>query len=517
VKRALRRGLFVSAFFAANGALSSRMLCADQPSEVRVLALASDGAWLDPVADHLSISREMPQWATNAGKESEPDAVRLVFSAMGVSPTPVHITTHRSNDALLDTLADPLLARAACPPGSPPGLCWATAPLRLSPDRLDREYAAAKERSLEAALGGELWVESAGRVLARFRVGGPRTPAFAGYERLSAKLRVKILRVTPGGAPSLGDDDASALRIAREEVAAASQLWAQCGIDLQGPTGPSFELADPPPTALLAVGCDAGLPASGGQIAFDVAGHRIRVASQAGEAPLVVAARVAQTLRALGLRVELSPNQRTSAGASGAVDLIVRSAHGNALALRAAVSLPLSTDATLSVCLGEVDLGNGLTHFVESDATAGTLEERALVKAFDDGDPSTIDVLIVPSFDQSGRIGESFIDDDGAAIQNTVIIDRAAVRAGPRSYALAHEIGHVLLDMPGHPDDYGVDQSSSLMDSDAADASVFGPRRLSIVDCERALRESGPRAKIPLLQSWPLSERRPPAPLTSGR
>ena len=78
------------------------------------------------------------------------------------------------------------------------------------------------------------------------------------------------------------------------------------------------------------------------------------------------------------------------------------------------------------MCLGEVDLGNGLAHFVESDATAGTLEERALVKAFDDGDPATIDVFIVPSFDQSGRIGESFIADDGAAIQNTVIIDRAA-------------------------------------------------------------------------------------------
>jgi hypothetical protein len=136
-----------------------------------------------------------------------------------------------------------------------------------------------------------------------------------------------------------------------------------------------------------------------------------------------------------------------------------------------------------------------------------------LVRAFDDGDPSTIEVLIVPSFDQSGRIGESFIDDEGSAIQNTVIIDRAAVRAGPRSYALAHEIGHILLDMPGHPDDYGVDQSSSLMDSDAADASLFGPRRLSLSDCERVLRESGPSARIPLLRSWPLHEARS----TSGR
>jgi hypothetical protein len=517
VTRVARRTFFACAFFAAGGALPSRTLFADEATAVHVLALAADGTWLDPAADHLSISREIPQSVTAARKEGEPDAVRLVFSGMGASPAPVQVTTHRSNGVPLDTLAVPPLSRVACPPGSAAGPCWATARLRLSPDRLDREYAPAKGRSLEASLGGTLWVESAGRVLGRFRVGAPRTPAFAGYERLSAKLRVKVLRVTPGGAPTLGDDNASALRIARDEVAAASQVWAQCGIDLQGPTGPSFELVDPPPTALLAVGCDAGLPASGGQVAFDAAGHRMRVPSRAGEAPLVVAERIARALRALGLRAELSPNQRTSAGASGTVDVLVRSAQGNPLALRPATSLPLSTDATLAVCLGEVDLGNGLTHFVETDATAGTLEERALVKAFDDGDPTTIDVLIVPSFDQTGRIGESFIDDDGSAIQNTVIIDRAAVRAGPRSYALAHEIGHVLLDMPGHPDDYGVDQSSSLMDADAADASVFGPRRLSIADCERALRESGPLAKIPLLQPWPLSERRAPTQATSAR
>jgi hypothetical protein len=64
--------------------------------------------------------------------------------------------------------------------------------------------------------------------------------------------------------------------------------------------------------------------------------------------------------------------------------------------------------------------------------------------------------------------------------------------------------------MPGHPDDYGVDQASSLMDSDASDASVFGPRRLDLADCERMLRESGPNATVPLLQPWPL------APLLEG-
>ncbi len=69
---------------------------------------------------------------------------------------------------------------------------------------------------------------------------------------------------------------------------------------------------------------------------------------------------------------------------------------------------------------------------------------------------------------------------------------------------LSHELGHVLLDMPGHPDDYGVDQPTALMDADATDPSIFGPRRLSIDECERALRQRGPAARVPLLEPWPL-------------
>ena len=49
----------------------------------------------------------------------------------------------------------------------------------------------------------------------------------------------------------------------------------------------------------------------------------------------------------------------------------------------------VTTDATMTACIGGVDLSDGLDHFVDVDAPAGTVEERALVKAFDDGNPST--------------------------------------------------------------------------------------------------------------------------------
>jgi hypothetical protein len=43
------------------------------------------------------------------------------------------------------------------------------------------------------------------------------------------------------------------------------------------------------------------------------------------------------------------------------------------------------------------------------------------------------------------------------------------------------------------------------MDADATDPTIFGPRRLSVGECERALRESGPGAVVPLLDPWPMT------------
>jgi hypothetical protein len=140
----------------------------------------------------------------------------------------------------------------------------------------------------------------------------------------------------------------------------------------------------------------------------------------------------------------------------------------------------------------------------------GTVEERALIRAHDDGDPTTIDVYLIPGFGRGGRIGESFIGADRGSIRNVVIIDRAGIRSNRASFTLAHELGHVLLDDPGHPDDFGADLPTRLMDADAADGSAFGPRRLSLEECRRAVIQAGPEAPLPLLVPWPL------APLGAG-
>jgi hypothetical protein len=127
------------------------------------------------------------------------------------------------------------------------------------------------------------------------------------------------------------------------------------------------------------------------------------------------------------------------------------------------------------------------------------------LKALDDGDPSTLEVVVVPMFAGGGRIGESFIGSDLSSLRNVVLLDRAGIRARRSSLTLAHELGHVLMDMPGHPDDYGVDTPTLLMDSDASDASPFGPRRITLDECARVVLQAGPNARVPLLTELTLA------------
>ena len=64
---------------------------------------------------------------------------------------------------------------------------------------------------------------------------------------------------------------------------------------------------------------------------------------------------------------------------------------------------------------------------------------------------------------------------------------------------------HVLLDQPGHPDDFGVDTPTRLMDADAVNPTAFGPRRLEREECARAVRQSGEKTPSALLSPWPLA------------
>jgi hypothetical protein len=364
------------------------------------------------------------------------------------------------------------------------------------------------ERSLRGEVGGEVVVDAGEGRTRRLRVGGPRRSRIGPVGRLRATLRVHLLRVAPRGAPPFGRTDAEAVALAREQVALANALWGQCGIGFGPPAEVQVRLVDPAPAHLLAVGCEVGTPATGGVVRFAVDGREVRLATEPGWRPSQVARKLARAVEQRGMRAHASPNSRIAPGALPSVDLLVLRRDGTPASIAPAGRAPLSTDAGLGVCIGSGALEAGLRHFLDVDSMAGTTEERALLKSIDDGDPATIDVVFVGAFARGGRIGESFIGNDRSSLRNLVIIDRAGVRVSRASFALAHELGHVLLDVPGHPDDFGVDTPTRLMDSDGADMSVFGPRRLTVAECERAIVQSGPGSPIPTLVPWPWAPRR---------
>lgn len=503
----------------------STVLVGERAWDVSVVewsAVDAQGGRVDLARSHASISRVLPAFLANdpAGA-SDQDALRWIAIGDPDSvPESVEIDSLDPSGARLDGLSPVELWELPCPAQVEKNLvCRGTALIRATVDRIDRAHPESAGRSLRAEVGGKLVVRVAGEKASSIRVGGPRRTALGAIDRFRGRLRVHVLRITPGGPPAVGDTSDRALELVRAEVDTANLLWGQCGIHFGAVKDLWIRMQDPPPAHLVAVGCGLGLPASGGKIRLRVGKKSLEVPTVQGESPLTVASRLADVLRSKGLGAIVSRNPRIEPGALATADVLVR--QGDALAEVEPDSdsdgnAPISSDPSLSVCIGSVDFAEGLSHFADHDAPAGTLEERTLVKAYADRDPSTIEVFVIPSFSSRSRVGESFLDSPGSAIQNTVIVDRAAIRAGAHSHVLSHELGHVLLDMPGHPDDYGVDQPSFLMDADASDPSIFGPRRLSVSECERAIRQRGPKAPAPLLEHWPLYSP-PKSPLNRAR
>jgi hypothetical protein len=465
-----------------------------EPERIETRVLDGAGAQLDVTRAHASFSRTLPPEL--GGTEGDDlDALSfLLIGTPGAGFEAVEALTRDRAGKPLDVIHKLAAEPATCPDGVAPELiCRRTPPLRLVTDALEREHVALRQRSLRAELGGSLQLSFAGRLLVELAVGGPRgsRPPIA---RLRARVRAIVLASGPARAPAIGGTVVEAKRLLKAELRTAEALWGQCGVDF----GESqVEVLEPPQSQVLTIGCGLPQPASGGELRLRRGKRQVRLQTRAGESPLSVALRLAD---ALGDGAKVFENQRASSESTPSADVLV-----SGPAWEAAAAEPLSSDPTLSLCLAQLDLSDGLDHFRDGDAFVGTVEERALLRAFDDGDPLRIKVLVVPRFAGDSRIGESFIVSPGSSLPSSVIVDRSAIAAGARSFALAHELGHVLLAMPGHPDDFGVDKSWSLMDADVADPTIFGPRRLSVADCERALRQSGPGALVPLLESVPLA------------
>lgn len=463
---------------------------------------------VDPTRDHASIERTPPTRVDLDDADhayDDPDALRVVVaSPEGQALGPVSVESVNEAGNVLDVLRDVKLRAVACDDGLG---CAASAPIRFVADDVDRMHPLVADRSIRAEVGGAIVVrDGRGRKLQATRVLGPRSGPAGSVGRHQLAIRAVVLRTGPNGAPAVGGNDAGAIASIKQELALASAIWGQCGIGFGTQASLDVKVVSPPPPYLVAIGDDVGLPASGGEVKLRVEGKPLAFRTKKGWSTRQAALELQRAAERAGFRAALSENARIAPGASPSVDVVMRRLDGQL----ASVELVSSSDGTLSVDVGAVDLTDGLQHFGDTDSVAGTLEERALVKAVEDGDPRTVDVIVVPYFAGGGRIGESFIGSDGSSLRNVVILDRAGVRARRTSLTLAHELGHVILDEPGHPDDYGVDTPSLLMDSDASDASPFGPRRITQDECGRALKQSGPASRVPLLSEVKLAPVRYP-------
>jgi hypothetical protein len=466
-----------------------------------------DGAQkdIDLARERASLERTPPERVDSGGGASfdDPDALRLVVN-LPEAEAPARafslgIESIAASGAKLDRIPQIPMEAFACP--GPKTKCFASAPLRFVVDDIDRAHPVVERRSVRAEVGGAISVIANGKKLQALRVAGPRRTTAGPIPRLRASLRAFVLRNVPGGGPAIGGNDVGAVAQLRTELALASAVWGQCGVTFGPQEALNVKVVDPPPPHLVAFGDDMGLPASGGEIRVRAGGQLITVMTHPRETPERVARDFAAAAARAGFVAVTSPNARIGPGALGSVDVSLRQRGGQLMT----AYLVSSSEPTLSVRVGAVDFADGLQHFGDMDSMAGTLEERTLIKALDDGDPSTIELIVVPQFAGGGRIGESFISSDLSSVRNVVLLDRAGVRARRSSLTLAHELGHVLMNVPGHPDDFGIDTPTLLMDSDASDASPFGPRRLATEECARVVRESGPRARLPLLTEWPLT------------
>jgi hypothetical protein len=413
-----------------------------------------------------------------------------------------------SVDPVTRTLRGSLRLKLHRPDRSSP---FRSAYVRLVADRTDLRAPGVRDQVLLVALRDSVrlrYATAGGSAEQQLRVGRPGREDGPQAAR-RATLRLRVLRTRPDGPPVIGTDEASAVRIGREQVQIANEVWLQCYIDFGRPKDADVAVVAPPPPSLLAVADGDGLPAKGdGHISFRADGYPIQgLPTRRGDRPVQTALRIAEALKRAGFVPQVTENPATEFGAGRSADILVRDNSGHLVHLEPIEDGPVSSDARQKVMIGVVDLSDGLQEFNNMNAAAGSLEERALVKALADDDPTTVDVFVVNRFTQGTRQGEAFIKGSEGAIINTLILDRNGLRQQRTAWTMPHELGHVLLNHPYHPDNFGPDRPWLLMDSDNNRGLVSGPKRLTEEECQRVRAQSDVHTIPPLLrrhasQSW---------------
>lgn len=482
---------------------------------VAVVLLRGDNSIVWPHRDALSVAHSVTnddslprtmQWSVRSG-DIDDLRVELWDPAGPIAPTVrleaivQHATGILGVGARRSTLPSLLLAREV--DGSP----YRSRFVRLVGDSTDAFAPGVQGQTLLVGLRDRVRVSYrrpgvAGGAAFDARVGRPGNEDGPLAAR-RARWRLFTVRATPGGQPVIGNDDDGAASLLREQVAIANEIYLQCAITFGSPSSYPVMIVDPPRNVLLSVSDDVGLRAAGGAINLRVAGRSIGpIVTQAGWTPLETAEAIGRAIVRAGFVARVTANRRTDYASAGSADVQARDAQGRWVPFEPIPNVPLTTDRRQHLAIGVVDLRDGLDEFQNMNSASGTLEERTLMKSLTDDDPTTIELVVVNRFTRATRIGEAFVEGDGGSIRNALFLDRMGLSAQREAWTQSHEVGHILLDQPWHPDNLGPDRPWLLMDADASLATVNGPKRLTPAECARIRAESGPLAIPPLLQRF---------------
>ncbi len=390
----------------------------------------------------------------------------------GVSvDVPVRVVSYDATGAFLAEHVLPELA----PCGDASELfCAASPTVRLVPEAVETPDAGPGELGLEARLGGRVAIAVGPEEIASVPVCVPELEA-CGYEVALRPLLVRAWRGGPTvfkGAPE-GEEAAF-----QERVVKTMRPWESCGIRaLVGPV----RVVDPPRDQLVSFGLPFGLPSDGREALEVRVGKRAHIVTVPPKLdPRAAAEFVRGELEALHVAAwtvarPWLPHEERPAGELRIPSVGARD-----------VRVTVRAKGRLAIEVTRVELRDGLEHFDDARSSTGSQEERALLLPLVDGEDATVEVVAVPFFGDGRRVGESFVAVDDPALVNAMIVDRGGLAASRTSHVLAHELGHILLRSGDHPDEGSRDTPRLLMDSDASDASRFGPRLLTAAECVRA-------------------------------
>jgi len=361
---------------------------------------------------------------------------------------------------------------------------WATPWMTVVADEEDRDAPWLRGEALLSRLGDVVELRfraGAGRPRFSHRTVGTRSKDGGELAILALNVRATVLRTAVGGPPSVGGDARGAVRVIEDQLDVLDGVLAQCHVKVRPRKEPMIAIADPPGPALVHIGGMYGLAASGGEIRLAVDGRKIEpLCSERGAKPQDTARRLSEALMARGFETTVALNAHTGREAYPTSDVVVRRKDGSLAAVGPwAKGVAISSDSSQPVEIAAVDLSDGLDAYGAEEIGLGTLEERALLRAF--GSPEKgIDFFVVGRFSDGAKQGESFLAN--GAIGPAVILDGRGIARARQAYALAHEVAHVLLGDPGHPDDSGDGRTWLLMNSRSASAR-FGPKRITAEEC----------------------------------